>query len=81
MFLVAEVIPSVSKDFGPQLRPIFYLVYIEQSCFLGFVFPPRILGQSNSIFAVVFMSFFMCVLISYWDKVCPFVDFLVSGKN
>lgn len=78
---MTELLPSVSKDFCPQLCPIFYLAYIEQSYFLGFVFSPRVLSQSNAIFEVVFMNFSLFVLISDWDKVCPFVDFLVSGKN
>lgn len=56
----------------------FNLGHIEHSDFLCFIFSPRILIQS--IFEVVFVSFFMFVLISNWDKVCSSVDFLVSGN-
>ena len=78
---MVALFPPISKEFAFNHALFLYLVYIEQSYFLGFIFSLRISVQSNTIFEVVFVNFFMFVLISDWDKVCPSVDFLVSGTN
>lgn len=46
-----------------------------------YFFPKNFSSEQYYIFEVVFVNFFMFVLISDWDKVCPSVDFLVSGNN
>ena len=79
--LLVALFPLISKEFAFSHALFLYLVYIEQSYFLGFIFSLRISVQSNTILEVVFVNFFMFVLISDWDKVCRSVDFLVSGNN
>ena len=74
--LVVALFSPISKEFAFNHALFLYLVYIEQSYFLGFIFSLRISVQSNTIFEVVSVNFFMFVLISNSDKVCPSVDFL-----